>query len=93
MDGSVACDPIQIDIEAPTTPRERGVVGSLERDSHQRKYGSQKTLSLAQWEIEDEAQRQSRLNRVIGELPLSPSSSSWGRFPGGDYSEASLPPY
>ncbi len=53
------------------TSREGGVIGRFEIESHQRKYGSQKTLSLAQWEIEDEAQRQSRLNRVIGELPLS----------------------
>ena len=84
MDGFIMCDPMQIDIEALTTPRERGVIGGFEINVHQRQDRPQKALRLAQWQIEDEPQRQSCLDCVIGELPLSASSSSWRWLPGGD---------
>jgi hypothetical protein len=49
MNGFVACDSMQMDTEALTAPRERGVVGSLKIDIHQRQYRPQKTFRLAQW--------------------------------------------
>ena len=53
MDGFVACDSMQIDIEALTTPRERGVVGSLESDTHQRQDRPQEALGLSKRQLED----------------------------------------
>ncbi len=65
MDAFVACDPMQIGIEALTASRERGVDGSFEINVHQRQDRPQKALRLAQWQIEDEPQRQSCLNCMI----------------------------
>jgi hypothetical protein len=44
------------------------------------------------WQLEDEPKQQGGLDRMIGEFLLSTSSSSWRWLPGGDHSEAALPP-
>jgi hypothetical protein len=54
---------MQIDIEALTTPRERGVIGGFKVDAHQRQDRAQKAFRLAQWQIEEEPQRQSCFDR------------------------------
>jgi len=75
---------MQVDIEALTAPRERGVIGGFSVDAHQRQNRAQKSLRLAQWQIEDEPQRQGCLDRVIGELPLRTTQLGWRWFPGGN---------
>jgi hypothetical protein len=92
MNGLIACDAMEIDIEVLTTTREGGVIGSFEIDLHQGQDRSQKSLYLAKRESENETQCQGGLDCVIGELPLGTPSAGRCRFPRHDYSEASLPP-
>ena len=75
---------MKINVEALTTPRERGVVGGFEVDAHQTQNRAQKALHLAQWQIEDESQPQSCLDRVIGELPLRTTQPRRRWFPRGN---------
>ena len=63
--------------EVLTGPRKRGVVGGIEIDSHQRQHRPQESLRLAKRQLEDESQRQGRLEREIRELPLPASSTRW----------------
>ncbi len=46
---------MQPDIEALTTPREGGVVGSFEIDVHQGQHRPQEAFCLAKRQLEDEA--------------------------------------
>jgi len=61
---------MQRDIEVLATTRERGVVGSFEINIDQRQNRPQEALRLTKRQLEDKAQRQSCLDRVVGELPL-----------------------
>jgi hypothetical protein len=75
MDGVVARHTIELNIEALTTPQERGGVGSFEIDVRQGQDRSQEALRLTERQLEDEPEHQSGLDRMIGELSLTPSSS------------------
>ena len=48
---------VELDLEALTAPRERGVVGGFEIDAQQRQDRPQAALRLAQWQPENEPER------------------------------------
>ncbi len=84
MYGLIRWDPMQIGIEVMATTRESCVIWGFKSQLHQRQYRSQKALRLAQWQIEDEPQRQSCLDRLIRELFLGTSPAGRCRFPRGN---------
>ena len=75
---------MQINVEVLTTPREGGVIGSFEIDTHQGEDRPQEALRLTKRQLEDKAQRQGGFDRVVGELSLGTSLAGWCRFPRGD---------
>jgi hypothetical protein len=83
MDGLVGSDEMQIDAEWLTASRESGVVGSFQIDAHQRQDGPQEAFRLPKRQLENKPKHQSRLDRLIGELPLPASSTGRCRLPGG----------
>ena len=65
MDWIVGRDARDSDIEVLTAPREGGVVGSVEIETHAGQHRPQEALRLAKRQLEDEAKDQSRLDRVV----------------------------
>ena len=74
--GSLAGGEVERDAEVLTTPRECGVIGSLEIDTHQGQDRPQEAFRLAKRQPEDEPQRQRCLDREIQELPLRAAATA-----------------
>ena len=70
MDGEVGWEAGGADLQALTPPRERGVVGGLEINTHQRQHRPQEPLRLAQRQLENKPECQCGLDRQIGEPRL-----------------------
>jgi hypothetical protein len=64
-----------IGIQVLATTRESGVIWAFKSQLHQRRYRLQETLRLSKWQLENELEYQSCLDRVVGELSLSPTQS------------------
>ena len=64
MERSGGRDAVELDIKLLTSPRERGVVRSIEIGPHQGQNRPDEALRLAQGQAEDEPERQRGLDRV-----------------------------
>ena len=78
MQRSMGRDSVQCDIQSLTSPRERRVVRGIETGAHHGEDRPDETLGLAQWQAEDEPERERGLDRQIRE-PLLPARSTGRR--------------
>ena len=65
MDGFVGRNAVKLDRQVLAPPRERGVIWSVEIDTHHGQHRAQEALHLAERQPEDEPKRQRGLHRVI----------------------------
>ena len=69
------------EIELLTPARQGGVIRGIEVNLHRRQHGPQEALGLAQWQPEDQPQRQRGQDRHVRELPRSTRSTRRRRSP------------
>ena len=72
MEGAVALPGKTPDVDGPTSPGQRRVVGHAQLEAHQADQGADEALRLPQTEVEQRPERQGGLNRDVGVLPSAP---------------------
>ena len=71
MEGAVALPREATDVDGPTSPRQRGVVGHAQLEPHQANQGANEAFGLSQTKVEQRPERQGGLNRDEGLLHLN----------------------
>ena len=70
------------EVEVLATPGERGVVGRVELDAQYLEERLQKPLSLTEWQVEDETERQRSFDGHVGVLLLPSTRADAHGLPG-----------